>query len=122
MSYGDIDADGDLDLLLLELGGSPLLLRNDQALGHHWVRLRLVGGGMNRSAIGATVELTAGGVTQRRAVAPSRSYLSQVELPLTFGLGAGDRIDSVVVRWPDGSLEDVTDRVGIDALTTLEKP
>jgi hypothetical protein len=122
MSYGDLDGDGDLDLLLLELGGSPLLLRNEQALGHHWVRLRLVGNGMNRSAIGATVELTAGGMTQRRTVAPSRSYLSQVELPLTFGLGESETLDAVVVRLPDGSVEDVTDRVGIDTLTALERP
>ena len=121
MAYADIDGDGDLDLLLLDLAGTPLLLRNEQALGHHWVRLRLVGGGGNRDAIGASVELTAGGVTQRRVVAPNRSYLSQNELPLTFGLGETASLESVVVRWPDGTVEDVTDRVEVDRLNRIER-
>ncbi len=114
-AYADIDADGDLDVLLTQIGGRPLLLRNDQALGNHWLRVKLVGGaglhagrGCNRDAIGAWIELTAGGVTQRRQVMPTKSYLSQVELPVTFGLGASGAIDELRIYWPDGSVQPAT--------------
>lgn len=101
-AYADIDADGDLDVLIVGCGQPPRLLRNDQHLGHHWLRLKLVGAAPNRDAIGATVELHAGGQVQQRMVNPTRSYLSQCELPVTFGLGRIDRIDKVVIRWPSG--------------------
>jgi len=104
-AYADIDADGDLDVVLVEVGGPARLLRNDQRLGHHWLRVRLAGRGANRDALGAWVEIEAGGVRQRRQVMPTRSYLSQVELPLTFGLGQVDRVDAARVIWPDGTVE-----------------
>ncbi len=99
-AYADIDADGDLDVLLTQAGRAPLLLRNDQATGHRWVRFRLEDHKGQADAIGAVVEVDAGGITQRQRVAPSRSYLSQVELPLTFGLGP-HAIDAIRVTWPD---------------------
>lgn len=103
-AYADIDGDGDLDVLLLQSAGPPLLLRNDQSLGHRWLRFRLVGTKSNREAIGAWVKLTAGGRTQWRQVSPSRSYLSQSELPVTFGLGptSGAAVESIEVLWPSG--------------------
>ena len=101
-AYADIDADGDLDLLLTQTGGAPLLLRNDQQLGHHWLRVRLIGPPGNRDAIGAEIRLTAGGVTQTRIVTPTRSYLSQSELAATFGLGESTSVERIVVHWPDG--------------------
>ena len=107
-AYADYDGDGDLDVLLLQVGGAPLLLRNDQRLGHHWLRVRLEGQEKEREAIGAWLELKAGGVTQRRQATPNRSYLSQSELPVTFGLGKADRVESLVVTWPDGSTQPVT--------------
>lgn len=109
-AYADIDGDGDLDLLISNSGQAPRLLRNDQKLGHHWVRFHLTGGGKsNRDAIGAIIELRCGDVTQRRQVMPTRSYLSQVELPLTFGLGKSEKIDTVRIRWPDGSTQELSD-------------
>ncbi|MEM7247102.1 MAG: CRTAC1 family protein [Acidobacteriota bacterium] len=107
----DIDGDGDLDVLLTQVAGPPLLLRNDQETGHHWLRVRLddrKGTRGNADAIGAWVELSSGGVSQRRQVMPTRSYLSQVELPVTFGLGAATTVDSLVVTWPDGTKQEVS--------------
>jgi hypothetical protein len=123
-AYADIDGDGDLDVLLTQVGGRPMLLRNDQALGHHWVRVRVVGDGhaVNRDAIGAWVELTTiDGVVQRRPVLPARSYLSHVEPTVTFGLGDRDAIGSLTVSWPDGTVEDVTNRFALDATVVIER-
>jgi hypothetical protein len=119
-TYADIDDDGDLDVLLTEVAGRPLLLRNDQRLGHHWLRVKLRGRPPNTEAIGAWVELTAGGVTQRRPVMPTRSYMAQVELPVTFGLGAADRVESLGVTWPDGSVQRVTE-VPVDRTIDLRQ-
>ncbi len=125
-AYADIDADGDLDVLLTQTGEPPLLLRNDQSLGHHWLRCRLIGRSVNRDAIGAWVEVTLPGEdggaswTQRRQVMPTRSYLCQVELPVTFGLGSADRVEALRVTWPDGSTQVVTD-VPIDTMIDIEQ-
>jgi hypothetical protein len=100
-AFGDIDGDGFLDLVLMDNGGPALLLHNE-GNGHHRLRLELKGDGKrsNRSAIGARVTLTAGGKTMTRDVTGARGYLSQSELPVTFGLGKSKRIDKVVIRWP----------------------
>ena len=98
-AFADIDGDGDLDVALTENGGPARLLRNDGGTGHHWLRLVLEGDGKrsNRSAIGARVTLEAGGVQQRQQVTGGRGYLSQSELPLTFGLGTVTKIDQVTI-------------------------
>jgi hypothetical protein len=119
-AFADIDGDGDLDVLLTATGGAPRLLRNDQTLRHHWLRLKLVGKYCNRDAIGATVEVEAGGIVQKRQVMPARSYLSQVELPVTFGLGDLATVERVTIRWPDGSRQEVPD-APIDQLLVIEQ-
>ncbi len=121
-TYADIDGDGDLDLLISNSGQAPRLLRNDQKLGHHWVRFQLTGRGKsNRDAIGAVIELRCGDVTQRRQVMPTRSYLSQVELPVTFGVGKSERIDTIRIRWPDGSTQELSD-LKIDQTHQIRQP
>jgi enediyne biosynthesis protein E4 len=114
----DVDGDGDLDVVVTQAGRRAVLLRNDQQLGHHWLRVRLEEGGGNREAIGAWVELTAGGITQRRQVMPARSYLSSSELPVTFGLGNADRVEGLRVTWPDGEVQEV-EPPAIDQLVTV---
>jgi hypothetical protein len=84
------------------------VLRNDQHNGNHWLRVRLEGTAkVNRDAIGSWVELTAGGLTQRQQVMPTRGYLSQVERTLTFGVGKSEKIDRLTVHWTDGTTQDV---------------
>ena len=117
-AYADIDGDGDLDVVLTQVGGPPLLLRNDADTGHHWLRLRLEGKPPNTHAIGARVTLEAGGTTQHRTVMPTRSYLSQVEPTLTFGLSDADKVDRITIIWPDGN-EQVLADLAIDQLHAI---
>jgi hypothetical protein len=114
-AFADIDGDGDLDIAIAQNNRRAVLLRNDLPPGNHWLRVQLEGQQSNRNAIGAELELVAGGVTQRRQVMPTRSYLSQVELPVTFGLGSNDRIESLQIRWPGGQ----TQTVVVDQVDTL---
>ena len=119
-AYADIDADGDLDILLTQIGDRPALLRNDSELGNHFLRLQLVGRECNRDAIGAHVEVQLGDATIRRQVMPTRSYLSQVELPVTIGLGRQQTVDRVTVYWPDATSQQVED-FKIDKLTVVKQ-
>ena len=106
LSYGDFDRDGDLDLLITTNNGPAYLYRNDQLSGNRSIRFHLVGTKSNRDAIGATVHVYSGGLNQSRMVKGGSSYLSQSELPLTFGLGKRDRVDRVVIDWPSGQTEE----------------
>ena len=120
-AFADVDRDGDLDVVLTQAGGPPLLLRNDQDLNHHFVRLRLVGTKSPRDAQGAWVKLTTGGQPQWAQVMPTKSYLSSSEPVLTFGLGTNSKIDSLEVHWPSGTRQTL-DNVPVDQLTVLEEP
>jgi hypothetical protein len=119
-AFADIDGDGDLDVVLTQVGGSPLLLRNDQSLNHHWIRLKLVGTRCNRDAIGAWIRVRVNGETLWRQVMPTRSYLSQSELPVTIGLGQTSRPEEVEIIWPGGEKQKVIE-VGVDRLTVVNQ-
>jgi hypothetical protein len=102
----DLDNDGDLDIVIVCSGKPARLLRNNQASDAGWLRFQLEGSKSNRSAIGAVVEVTSAGVTQRRMVSSARGYLSAAELPVAFGLGNATSVE-VRVIWPDGSSQAV---------------
>ncbi|HUC30829.1 MAG TPA: CRTAC1 family protein [Candidatus Acidoferrum sp.] len=106
LAYADFDRDGDLDLLLTTNNGPAYLYRNDLSNGNRSVRFHLTGTKSNRDAIGATIRVFAGGMTQTRVIKGGSSYLSQSELPATFGLGKRDRLDNVVIDWPSGRTEE----------------
>ena len=106
LAYGDFDRDGDSDLLITTNNGPAFLYRNDLSSGNRSIRFRLVGTKSNRDAIGATVRIEHGGASQSRMVKSGSSYLSQSELPVTFGVGQRDRIERVVIQWPSGQTEE----------------
>jgi hypothetical protein len=106
LAYADFDRDGDLDLLLTTNNGPAYLYRNDQLSGNRSIRFRLVGTKSNRDGIGAVVRVFVGGLTQSRVVKGGSSYLSQSELPVTFGLEKRDRIERVLIDWPSGRTEE----------------
>jgi hypothetical protein len=106
LACADFDRDGDVDLLMTTNNGPAVLFRNDQQAGHRSLRVRLVGTTSNRDAIGATVRIFHGGTSQWRMVKSGSSYLSQSELPVTFGVGSRDRIDRLVINWPNGRTEE----------------
>jgi hypothetical protein len=109
LAFADFDRDGDLDLLLTTNNGPAYLYRNDQLAGNRSIRFHLVGTKSNRDGIGTTVRVFAGGLAQTRMVKTGSSYLSQSELPLTFGLEKRQRIERVVIDWPSGRTEDYKD-------------
>jgi enediyne biosynthesis protein E4 len=119
-AFADIDGDGDLDVVLTQAGGAPLLLRNDQQLKHYWLRVKLVGTKSNRSAIGAKLVAKVGDQTLIREVNPARGYLAASELPVTFGLGATTKVDALEITWPSGQKQTFTPAV-VDKFVTIEE-
>lgn len=120
-AYADIDNDGDLDVVLTQAGGAPLLLRNDQQLGHHWLRVKLAGTKSNRSAIGAKLVARVEGRAIAREVNPTRSYLAQSESIVTFGLGRKTKVDSLEIAWPGGQKQTLAPNK-VDTLLEVEEP
>ncbi len=105
LAVGDLFNDGNMDLVIGNLEGSPRILRNPGIPGQHWVSFELAGTKSNRMAIGARVKIIAGGVTQTQEIYSGGSYLSQHDTRVHFGLAKATKIDSVEIRWPSGKTE-----------------
>ena len=118
LAVGDLDGDGDLDLVLNGNGARAVLLLNETDPAGNYLRLRLRRETGDRFAVGARVLLTAGGVRQVREVVTGTSYQSQSELTLHFGLGASTSIEALEVRWSTGRRERFTVS-GVNRVLTL---
>jgi enediyne biosynthesis protein E4 len=123
-AVGDFDNDGDLDILINNIDDAPTLLRNDGgARAGHWLNVKLVGDPKRKSprdAIGAIALCTAGGKTMRAEVASGRSYNSQSDLRVHFGLGASAKVDRFEVRWPNGKAEQYAIKT-VDQIGAIEQ-
>ena len=105
-AYGDYDGDGDPDLLITTNNGPATLLRNDGATGHRALRIALRGTASNRDGIGARVAVRmADGSRRWQMVKTGSSYLSQSELPITFGLGRAQGVQAIEIAWPSGRVD-----------------
>jgi hypothetical protein len=120
-AYADIDNDGDLDVVITQVNGPARLFRNEQNLGHNWVRIKLIGSKGNRDAIGSWVRLRIGGQVFAQQVMPARGYLSQSELPVTFGLNDFSAVDDVQIIWADGTRQSGL-RLKVNALNIITQP
>ncbi len=109
LAYGDFDRDGNLDLLMTTNNGPAYLYRNENLAGNRSIRFRLAGTKSNRDAIGAMVRIFYEGQSQSRMIKGGSSYLSQSELPVTFGVGKRDKIERVQIEWPSGAKEEFKD-------------
>ena len=119
-AFGDIDNDGDIDVLVMNMNEPPSLLRNDYAGSNGWVSVQLQGARSNAQGIGAVVEVTAGGHTQAQAVLSQASYYSHNDVRLHFGLGASRVAERIAVRWPSGMSDTITNVKGGQVVTIRE--
>ena len=120
-AFGDVDNDGDVDVLVMNMNERPSLLRNDYRGPNRWLTVRLEGSRSNRSAIGAVVTVTAGGRRQARAVVSQASYYSHDDLRVHFGLGASAAAERIEVRWPLGATQVLTGVAGGQVVTVREE-
>lgn len=119
IAYGDFDNDGDVDMLVINLGEAPSLYRNDVSGKQHWIKIRAEGVTSNRSAIGARVEVSGNGTRQMKEVQSQSSFLSCNDFRLHFGLGAAEKVD-VAIRWPNGQRQTLT-ALHADQLYTIKE-
>jgi len=119
-AFGDVDNDGDIDVLVMNMNEPPSLLRNDYKGSNGWIGVQLEGTKSSRDGLGATVLVTAGEQTQAQAVLSQSSYYSHNDLRLHFGLGAHDKAVRIEVRWPSGVV-DLFRNVAVRKVVTLRE-
>jgi hypothetical protein len=119
IAFGDFDNDGDIDMLVVNLGEPPSLFRNDVSGKSHWIKFRLEGTISNRTAIGARVEVVASGKKQMKELQSQSSFLSCNDFRLHFGMGSA-LVADVNVRWPGGQRQSLTG-LKVDQLYTIKE-
>ena len=108
VAVGDLFNDGNMDIVVEDIDGSPMVLRNHGVPGRHWVSFELDGTKSNRLALNARLTVIAGGMTQTSEVhSGGGGYLSQDDLRQHFGLGSATKIDKVIIHWPSGVTEEL---------------
>ncbi len=120
-AVGDYDNDGDIDILILNLNGPAILLRNDGGNRNHWLTIRTVGRKSNRCGIGARIRITAGDLAQIADVKSGSSYLSTSDVRVHFGLKDQTEAVRLEIRWPSGRVQVLTN-VKADQILTVEEP
>ena len=105
LAAGDLFNDGNVDVVIEDLEGSPMILRNRGIANRHWISFELAGTNSNRLAIGARLKIVAGGMTQTEEIRSGGSYLSQSDFRVHFGLGSATKVESIEIRWPSGATE-----------------
>ena len=118
---GDLDNDGDLDLIVCQSNRPTVILRNDLGNLKSWIMFRLIGKSKNTDAIGARIRINTNGLTQTSEVISGSSYLVSNDIRLHFGLGNVDVVEEVNIRWPDGS-EQILNNIPARQILTLEQP
>ncbi len=116
--FGDLDNDGDIDIVVLNSREKPTIIRNDQRSGNHWVQITLRGVQSNRDGVGAKIKIVAGGLTQVDEVHSGRGYQSYWGPRLHFGLGRAAVIDRIEIHWPSGKTQ-VFEHLPVDRFITF---
>jgi hypothetical protein len=119
-AFGDIDNDGDIDVLVMNMNEPPSLLRNDYTGTNGWIAVQLQGAQTNPHGVGSIVMVTTGARTQAQAVLSQGSYYSHNDVRLHFGLGASPGADRIVVRWPSGVVDTMKNVKGGQVFTIRE--
>ena len=120
VAVGDLFNDGQMDIVVEDLDGKSMLLRNHGVAGTHWVSFELAGTKSNRLAIGARLKIMAGGMTQTEQIHSGGSYLSQHDLRVHFGLGTSDKIELVEIHWPSGAVDVLKNLAADQSYSVLE--
>jgi hypothetical protein len=115
---GDFDNDGDLDLYVGNFQGPNSLFLNQKGSAMHWLHVNLVGVVSNKSAIGARVRAVSGSLSQIREISGGSGYMSQNSLTAEFGLGSLTSVDSLIISWPSGTVQKLTN-LPVDTLLAI---